>query len=111
MPGPGDGFRVFVDRLWPRGLSHDTFKYDLWEKELAPSQELRQWFHADPEARGREFESRYEAELAGNPALKPFIESLRPYPTVTFLYGSRDKEENNAVVLRKVVLNALNGAW
>ncbi len=56
---PADGFRVYVDRLWPRGLSHETFHYDLWDKDIAPSDGLRKWFHADPEGRWQEFERRY----------------------------------------------------
>ena len=52
---PSDGFRVYIDRLWPRGLSHATFHYDLWDKDIAPSTELREWFHADPLDRWDEF--------------------------------------------------------
>lgn len=60
---PEDGFRVYIDRLWPRGLSHETFHYDLWDKDIAPSTELREWFHADPDNRWSEFETRYSKEL------------------------------------------------
>ncbi|MDE6527857.1 MAG: DUF488 family protein, partial [Muribaculaceae bacterium] len=58
-----DGYRVFVDRLWPRGESKERFHYDLWAKEVAPSAELREWFHADPQGRWEEFHDRYLQEL------------------------------------------------
>ena len=106
-PSPDDGYRVLVDKLWPRGLSHENFHYDLWEKQLAPSKELREWFHADQDGRASEFDSRYEAELKSNPAFLPFVNTIRTHPVVTFLYSSRDRTDNNAVVLRKAVLDAL----
>ena len=96
-----DGFRVYIDKLWPRGLSHETFHYDLWEKDIAPSTELREWFHEDPENRWNEFEKRYEEELKENPAFKPFKELLNSKPVVTLLYSSHDEEHNNAVVVLK----------
>ncbi len=94
-----DGFRVYIDRLWPRGLSHETFHYDVWDKEIAPSDDLRHWFHDNPEANWSEFESRYRAELAVNPSWPGFVASLEPHPTVTLLYSSHNETENNAVVL------------
>lgn len=102
-----DGYRILVDRLWPRGLSKETFRYDLWEKQLAPSAALREWFHADPEGRAQEFERRYEAELAANPAMPAFVKEVETHPVVTFLYSSKDRVENNAEVLRKAVLAAI----
>ncbi len=102
---PADGYRVFVDRLWPRGLSHESFHYDLWAKEIAPSDELRHWFHADPEKRAADFERRYEAELCSNPELPRVAAELKKHPKVTLLYASRDRLENNAVVLRRVLEN------
>lgn len=95
----GDGFRVFVDRLWPRGESKAKFHYDLWEKSLAPSTELREWFHADPDSRWEEFCKRYEAELDSNPAVSGLISEISDKPVVTLLYGSRDVRHNNAEVL------------
>lgn len=102
-----DGYRVLVDKLWPRGLSHATFHYDLWEKQIAPSDELRHWFHSDPVDREAEFNRRYEAELHANPALPGFIAMLAQHPVVTFLYSSRDRSDNNATVLREVVMAAM----
>lgn len=96
---PSDGYRVFVDRLWPRGESHESFQYDLWAKYLAPSDELRQWYHADPLNRWEEFSRRYKAELEASPESKAFRRDIEKYPVVTLLYGSRDTLHNNAVVL------------
>ncbi len=100
---PGDGFRIYVDRLWPRGLSHETFHYDLWDKEIAPSTELRQWFHENPSAAWAEFEARYKAEILKNPALGDLEKIVAAKPVVTLLYSSRDTEHNNALVLRDVL--------
>ena len=94
-----DGYRVYIDRLWPRGLSHETFHYDAWDKDIAPSDELRHWFHDNPDARWSEFESRYRAELKANPAWSAFISSLETHPAVTLLYSSRNETENNAIVV------------
>lgn len=100
-----DGYRVYVDRLWPRGLSHETFHYDLWDKEISPSTELREWFHADPENRWTEFAEKYKAELMANPNLQTFRQEIADKPTVTLLYSSHDHEHNNAVVLQQTLVN------
>jgi uncharacterized protein YeaO (DUF488 family) len=97
--GPEDGTRILVDRLWPRGLSRDEAKVDHWLKDVAPSTELRRWFGHDP-AKWTEFRRRYEAELAGNPALEELRALIRRDRHVTLLFGARDVEHNNAVVLR-----------
>ena len=102
-----DGYRILVDKLWPRGLSHENFHDDLWEKQLAPSDGLRHWFHEDPVGRKNEFVKRYEAELQKNPALEPFMEEVKSHPIVTLLFSSKDRHENNATVLRSVVLSSL----
>jgi uncharacterized protein YeaO (DUF488 family) len=95
-----DGFRVLVDRLWPRGVSKEEAKLDLWLKEIAPSNELREWFGHDP-AKWSEFEKRYEKELDENTeAVAQFREILKQHKTVTILYGARDQEHNEAVVLK-----------
>lgn len=94
-----DGFRVYIDRLWPRGLSHETFIYDLWDKDIAPSTELREWFHADPENRWPEFERRYAEELRNNPAFEGLKREIADKPKVTLLYSSHDEAHNNAVVV------------
>ena len=97
-PSPDDGFRVLVDRLWPRGASKQRAALDLWLKEIAPSTELRTWFHRTPEAFD-EFERRYRAELAGNPAVAELRRLGREHPRVTLLYGVRDAEHNHAAIL------------
>lgn len=97
--GMTGGYRVFVDRLWPRGESKEKFHYDLWAKDVAPSTELREWYHADPEARWPEFEKRYEAELATNPAAAQLATALRERSDIVLLYGSHDTKHNNARVL------------
>lgn len=101
---PSDGFRVYIDRLWPRGLSHETFHYDLWDKDIAPSTELREWFHADPENRWGEFEKKYMAELKASESMEALKKLLHTKSVVTLLYSSHDTEHNNAVV----VYNYLN---
>lgn len=98
-----DGFRIYIDRLWPRGLSHETFHYDLWDKDISPSTELREWFHADPEDRWQGFEEKYKKELLANPSFEKLKEYIASKPVVTLLYSSHDEEHNNAVV----VLNLL----
>lgn len=102
---PDDGFRVYIDRLWPRGLSHETFHYDLWDKDIAPSTELREWFHADAANRWDEFQKRYADELRSNPAFAEMEKSLGGKPVVTLLYSSHDREHNNAVVVRNLLEN------
>ena len=94
-----DGYRVFVDRLWPRGESKEKFHYDLWEKDVAPSTELREWFHEDPEGRWDEFKARYLEELKVSPSADELLNKIKEMPLVTLLYSSRDHEHNNAQVL------------
>lgn len=100
---PEDGFRVYVDRLWPRGLSHETFHYDVWDKYVAPSTELRQWFHENPTAEWTEFEKRYQNELLHNPAFEALKSMIADKQKVTLLYSSHDTEHNNALVLQKIL--------
>jgi uncharacterized protein YeaO (DUF488 family) len=97
-PERGDGARVLVDRLWPRGLSKDKAGLAAWLKDIAPSAELRAWFGHDPE-RFAEFSRRYRAELAGNEAAVDELRSLIAKGPVTLLYGAHDEAHNNAVVL------------
>ena len=96
-----DGVRVFVDRLWPRGESKEKFHYDIWAKDVSPSTELREWYHADEQNRWDEFERRYMAELDNSDGACELVHTLRGKPVVTLLYGSRDTLHNNAVVLKK----------
>jgi uncharacterized protein YeaO (DUF488 family) len=100
-PGPDDGVRVLVDRLWPRGLKRSEARVETWLKEVAPSAELRKWFAHDP-ARWDEFQRRYRAELANNAALRVLRDLMRESKRVTLLFAARDAEHNNAVVLREI---------
>lgn len=93
-----DGFRVLVDRLWPRGISKAKAALDLWLKEIAPSPELRNWFGHDPE-RFDEFKVRYQQELVQNPATKELEDIIKDQPVVTLLYAAHDVEINHAKVL------------
>ena len=99
---PGDGIRVLVDRLWPRGLRKEQLAVDFWLKELAPSEALRRWYGHDP-ARWASFSDRYRAELTHSGELLQLLEELRRRGPLTLLYGARDAARNNAVVLREVL--------
>lgn len=94
-----DGFRVLIDRLWPRGLSKEKAKLDLWLKEIAPSTELRQWFNHDP-AKWPEFRQRYFSELDSREEEVKEIRARAEKGRVTLLYAARDTEHNQALVLR-----------
>jgi uncharacterized protein YeaO (DUF488 family) len=103
-PDPADGVRVLVDRLWPRGLSKEHARVDVWLKDVAPSGELRMWFGHDP-AKFAEFRRRYEAELAVEPA-KSALAELREKARaqhVTLVFAAHDTEHCNAVVLRELL--------
>ena len=96
-----DGVRVLVDRLWPRGVKKAEASIALWRKELAPSTELRKWFGHDPE-KWSEFQQRYRAELKDNPGLAE-IRALVREGKVTLIYGAKDEEHNQALVLKEVL--------
>ncbi len=101
-PAPGDGFRVLVDRLWPRGLTKERAALDLWAKDVAPSTGLRQAFHRDG-LPWTEFETAYRSELAADPAVGRLRAELAGHPVATLLYGAHDPEHNHAVILRDVL--------
>jgi len=101
--GTDDGFRVLIDRLWPRGLTKEKAAADLWMKEIAPSDELRKKFHEE-KVTWLEFEKRYRAELAKKKELLGEIRELeKKHGTVTLLYGRNDEKQNQAVVLAGVL--------
>lgn len=102
---PADGARVLVDRLWPRGIKKEALDLDLWCKDIAPSPDLRKWFGHKPE-RFAEFTKRYTAELDANPAMQDLLDLAAKHPTVTLLYGAKDREHNQAVVLRDYLEHA-----
>ena len=102
----GDGYRVLIDRLWPRGISRERAKLDAWEKELAPSTKLRRWFGHEP-GRFEEFRRRYIEELRGQ---RPRLTALRRRArrgAVTLVYSAHDTEHNDAVVLAEVLRRGL----
>lgn len=101
-PAPDDGTRVLVDRLWPRGMSKEHAHLDRWCREVAPSSDLRTWFHHDP-TRFAEFERRYRAELDGNPEVAELAALGAGQARLTLLYSARDTEHNQALVLRDVL--------
>ena len=104
-PSRSDGVRVLVDRLWPRGLTKKEAAIDSWLRDLAPSNELRQWYHANPEAWSA-FRRRYFKELAG-PKATAAVEKLHRLAeakrNLTLLYASRNEERNNATVLKELL--------
>lgn len=102
-----DGFRVLIDRLWPRGMRRTEVHYDLWAKEIAPSSALRQWYHADSKGRRKEFSRKYTEELRTSDALRPFIESIACKPVVTLLYASKNASESHAPVLQEYLRKVL----
>ena len=98
-----DGFRVLVDRLWPRGIRKENARINLWAKEIAPSKELRKWFSHDP-AKYDAFEALYRQELNRNPASREFKNLCMQKAQdqqVTLLYGAKDEKYNHAVVLKE----------
>jgi uncharacterized protein YeaO (DUF488 family) len=104
-PDPGDGYRVLIDHVWPRGVSRERARLDEWARDLAPSDELRRWFSHDP-ARFDEFRARYRRELGDRrDHVLELARRARSRP-VTILYAARDQQHNNAVVVADVVRDA-----
>lgn len=97
-----DGRRILVDRLWPRGLSKEKARIDVWLKDVAPSNELRKWFAHDA-TKWVEFQKRYAAELKGNPGPLAMLKQEVKKGPVTLLYGAHDEEHNQAVALEKML--------
>jgi len=104
-PSAGDGTRVLIDRLWPRGISKQKAKLDYWMKDIAPSTELRKWFGHDPK-RWAEFRRRYAAELREHPDLIAELRFLARKSLITLVYAAHDESHNDAVVLRDVLLDS-----
>jgi uncharacterized protein YeaO (DUF488 family) len=101
-PSRADGVRILVDRLWPRGLSKEKARVDIWLKEIAPTTELRKWFNHDPK-KWTEFQTRYRRELKSNAAVVATLKEKVAEVPVTLVYGARDEEHNEAVVLEALL--------
>lgn len=108
-PAPEDGYRVLVDKLWPRGVRKDALHYDLWAKEITPSSGLRAWYHADPQTRWPEFRRRYIKELHDSQAVREFVRRIAGKDTVTLLYASKNAAENHALILQEFLERAAAG--
>jgi uncharacterized protein YeaO (DUF488 family) len=102
-----DGFRILVDRLWPRGLSKERAAVDLWLRDIAPSDALRKWFTHNP-ARWYGFKERYFKELDGSKIVQTVIDKHGESRTVTLLFGARDEKHNNALALREYLMKRFN---
>ena len=99
VPSEDDGFRILVDRLWPRGMKKETAKIHQWVKEIAPSTNLRKWFNHDPE-KWVEFRKRYEDELKNNELVPELVKEIQEKKNVTFLFSTHSVEHNHAIVLK-----------
>jgi len=95
-----DGYRVLIDRLWPRGVKKEHLHYDLWAKDITPSPALRTFFHVNPDERWDMFVAKYKEELKDSQAVKDFVEKIKEYPVVTLLYASKDPVHNHALILK-----------
>lgn len=100
---PNDGYRILVDRLWPRGMKKESLKFDLWDKDISPSSELRKWYHSDMKNNWARFVAAYSTELEHSPALSQLVENIKQYKykCVTLLYAAKDKNQNHAIILKK----------
>ena len=100
-PSEADGFRVLVDRLWPRGLSRNQAQIDLWDKSITPSTPLREWYKHDT-SKWDEFEALYWQELSHNiSSVNHFCDEIEGHPTVTFLFGTKDPAYTHAIILKQ----------
>jgi uncharacterized protein YeaO (DUF488 family) len=100
LAAKSDGYRILIDRLWPRGMSKEKAQVDKWLKEVAPSTELRKWFNHEPE-KWEAFRAKYHKELSGSTAFAELREDIRRHKTLTLLYGARDEQHNDAVALEQ----------
>lgn len=101
-PSESDGTRILVDRLWPRGLTKEKAKVDVWLKEIAPSTELRKWFNHEP-SKWLEFKKRYRAEIINNTGVVSALKKHLENGKATIVYGAKDKEHNDGVVIKQYI--------
>ncbi len=97
-----DGYRILVDRLWPRGIKKEDAQVDKWLKDIGPSTALRKWFNHDPE-KWQQFQVKYRTEIKGSEALAELQSDIHKHKTVSLLYGARDEEYNHALALLKII--------
>jgi uncharacterized protein YeaO (DUF488 family) len=97
-----DGYRVLVDRLWPRGIKKEEAHLDKWMKEIAPSTALRKWIHHEPD-KWDQFIRKYHTELNGSAAFKELLFDITEHKTVTLLFAAKDKDHNHALVLQQFI--------
>ena len=95
-----DGFRILVDRLWPRGIKKEEAHFDIWLKEIAPSNELRKWFNHEA-GKWEDFKNKYKSELKKSAALEELLALVKKHKVITLIYGAKDEERNQAVVLKE----------
>ena len=101
--GKGDGFRILVDRLWPRGVSKEKAKINLWLKDIGPSNELRKWFNHEVE-KWPEFKKRYKQELKSKKELlEELRDARRKHKTITLLYAAKDEKHNEAIIIKDLL--------
>ncbi len=105
---PGDGTRILIDRLWPRGVTKEKARIDLWMREIAPSSELRKWFGHDPE-KWTEFQKRYLDELKNNQEMVDSILDMAKDGPVTLVYSAKDEQHNDAIVLLGLLDRKMGG--
>ena len=102
-----DGYRVLVDKLWPRGIKKENLEFDLWAKDITPSTPLRQWYHEDMVNHWDDFRKKYIRELEASAAVKEFVDKISEEKTVTLLYASKNAAENHALILQEYLEKAL----
>lgn len=95
-----DGYRILVDRLWPRGMKKENLHYDIWAKDITPSTALRKWYHQDLDKNWDTFVSAYQRELSNMPNMDTYVDEIKKHPVVTLLYTSKDPTHNHAMVLK-----------
>ena len=103
-----DGYRVLADKMWPRGIKKENLHYDLWAKDISPSTELREWYHADKENRWDGFHQKYLRELENSPVVKELVSTIKREKVITLLFASKDTAHNNAVVLQAFLQEKLS---
>lgn len=104
-----DGFRILVDRLWPRGMKKESLHYDLWAKDITPSSALRKWYHQNGEKHWDSFVVSYRQELDNLSGMDAFINEIKIHPIITLLYASKDPVHNHAIVLKNYLSTLLEG--